>query len=161
MSDHAVNLVDSAEEIHDKKIVFSESATKELSVMTAAINEILELTTTAFVNNDLEVAAKIEPLEQVIDKLKAKLKNRHIQRLQKNECTIETGFVFSDILTNYERIADHCSNIAVCLIEVANDSFDTHEYLHNFHHDVSFETQYQAINKNTQFDTQGDCNTCI
>lgn len=143
LGDHAVNLSKSAQEIHDKKIVFSPEATRELSVITDAVTDILKITAEAFEKNDLNLAAQIEPLEQVIDGLQATLKNRHIKRLQKNECTIETGFVFSDILTNYERIADHCSNIGVCLIEVADDKFDTHEFLHNFHHVESFEAQYK------------------
>ena len=91
------------------------------------------------------MAKKIEPLEQVIDKLKHNAKNNHIARLQQDECTIETGFVFNDILTNYARTADHCSNIAVCLIQVADDSFDTHEYLNNMksHGDDSFDAMYR------------------
>lgn len=131
LSDHAVNIYETALEIHEKKIVFSGDALTELKVMTGALGEILEMTTTAFINEDLELAKRIEPLEQVIDLLKKKMKRRHIARLQADECTIETGFVFSDLVTNYERVADHCSNIAVCLIQVANDSFDTHEYLNH------------------------------
>ena len=94
---------------------------------------------------DLELAKRIEPLEQVIDRIKFKLKKRHIQRLQNGECTIESGFIFSDFITNCERVADHCSNVAVCLIQVAEDSFDTHEYLQNLreHGDVSFDEQYK------------------
>lgn len=131
MSDHAVNLAEVAEEIHSKKIAFSSDGMKEIKVISRAITEILNLTTDAFIKEDLELAKQVEPLEQLIDRLKSKMKNRHVQRVRKNECSIETGFVFSDLLTNYERVADHCSNIAVCLIEVANDSFETHEYLSN------------------------------
>lgn len=131
MSDHAVNLVDAAKEIYEKNITFSPDGSKELDVMESAIKEILTITTDAFIRKDLELAKNVEPLEQLIDRLKNKMKNRHIQRVQKNECTIETGFVFSDLLTNFERVADHCSNVAVCLIEIANDSFETHEYLSN------------------------------
>ncbi len=131
MSDHAVNLAEVAEEIFTKKIMFSSDGMKEIQVISRAVAEILKLTTDAFMKEDLELAKQVEPLEQLIDRLKNKMKNRHIQRVRKNECSIETGFVFSDLLTNYERVADHCSNVAVCLIEVANDSFETHEYLSN------------------------------
>ena len=131
MSDHAVNLAEVAEEIFTKKIMFSSDGMKEIQVISRAVAEILTLTTDAFMKEDLELAKQVEPLEQLIDRLKNKMKNRHIQRVRKNECSIETGFVFSDLLTNYERVADHCSNVAVCLIEVANDSFETHEYLSN------------------------------
>lgn len=131
MSDHAVNLAEVAEEIYNKQITFSNDGMKEIQVISRAVAEILNLTTDAFIKEDLEIAKQVEPLEQLIDRLKNKMKNRHIQRVRKNECSIETGFVFSDLLTNYERIADHCSNVAVCLIEVANDSFETHEYLSN------------------------------
>ncbi len=129
IGDHAVNMLKTAEEIHDKKLQFSEDAMEELQVLYGAVNEVLGLAVEAFVASDLEKAALVEPLEQVVDLLQKKLKNRHVERLQKGECTIEMGFVFSDILTNCERVADHCSNIAVCMIQVAKDSFDTHEYL--------------------------------
>lgn len=129
ISDHAVNIVESAEELHDKKIVFSADAVHELQVMTSAITEILENTYSAFKDEDLDIAKKVEPLEQIVDKLKAKMRANHIVRLQNDECTIETGFIYSDLITSFERVADHCSNIGVCLLSVANDSFDTHEYL--------------------------------
>lgn len=131
IGDHAVNLLSNAEEISSKKVVFSPGAQKELGVAVAALREILENTVSAFVHEDLELAKGIEPLEQVIDRIKRVLKSRHIERLQKGECTIEMGFIFSDIITNIERVADHCSNIAVCMIQVADDSFKTHEYLNN------------------------------
>ncbi len=131
MTDHAVNIYEVARELKDKNIGFSEDAIKEIKAMTGALTEILDMTTKAFVNEDIELAKCIEPLEQVIDRLKKKMKSRHVARLQQGICTIETGFVFSDLITNCERIADHCSNIAVCLIQVANDSFDTHEYLNH------------------------------
>ncbi len=145
ISDHAVNLLKVAEEIHSKGIVFSKDAIREIDIMSRAICEILENTVSAFENEDLELAKRIEPLEQVIDRIKFKLKKRHIQRLQNGECTIESGFIFSDFITNCERVADHCSNVAVCLIQVAEDSFDTHEYLQNLreHGDVSFDEQYK------------------
>ncbi len=129
ISDHALNIAEVAKEIHDKGIEFSDSAKEDLSIITAAVTEVLELASTALANDDLEIAHKVEPLEQVIDRLKRKIKNGHISRLRQGDCTMELGFILSDLLTNYERIADHCSNIAVCFIEIANDSFETHEYL--------------------------------
>ena len=129
ISDHAVNLVSAAREIHEKNLQFSESATEELRIITNAILEILDITTDAFIDNDLRQAIEVEPLEQVIDGLKAELKKRHIRRLQEGKCTIELGFVHSDILTNYERISDHCSNIAVCMIQIKDSVMDTHSYL--------------------------------
>lgn len=129
IGDHAVNLLSVAREINDKKLVFSEKANKELAVLTQAITDILNLTIDAFMSHDDDIAYKVEPLEQVIDGLTLELKNRHIKRLQDGKCTIELGFVLSDILTNYERISDHCSNIAVCQIQIDKDSMDTHGYL--------------------------------
>ncbi|MBR3942506.1 MAG: Na/Pi cotransporter family protein, partial [Clostridia bacterium] len=145
MSDHAVNLSDSAKEIHEKKVEFSEEGRKELRIMAGAIKDILALTAEAYEKQDLELAQQIEPLEQVVDRLKYKLKKGHIARLQQNNCTIETGFVFNDLITNFERIADHCSNIAVCMIEVSHDSFDTHEFLHKFHHNQNFEEKVKEL----------------
>ena len=131
ISDHAVNIIKVAREINEKSISFSKDAEKEIRVMSDAIREIIKNTVEAFETEDLTIATKIEPLEQVVDVIKFKLKQRHIKRLQNGDCTIETGFVFSDFITNCERVADHCSNIAVCLIQVAKDSFETHEYLQN------------------------------
>ena len=131
ISDHAVNIIKVAREINEKSISFSKDAEKEIRVMSDAIREIITNTVEAFETEDLTIATKIEPLEQVVDVIKFKLKQRHIKRLQNGDCTIETGFVFSDFITNCERVADHCSNIAVCLIQVAKDSFETHEYLQN------------------------------
>lgn len=130
ISDHAVNIVESAEEMRDKKIEFSEGATYEIQVMIRALHEIVSLARDAFVHNDLQAAAKVEPLEQVVDYLRDQIKLHHILRLQKNECTIEHGFVLNDMLTNFERVADHCSNIAGCMIEISqHDSLDMHKYL--------------------------------
>ncbi len=148
IGDHACNMVRTAKEISDKNIIFSEDAQKEIGIISDAVTEILEVTQKAFIENDIELAKKIEPLEQVIDKLKLNFKNKHINRLQKGECTIEMGFVFNDLLTNYERVADHCSNIAVCLIEVASDSFDTHKYLSDVKHgDNLFEETFKNYSK--------------
>ncbi len=145
IGDHACNILNVAREINEKNITFSLQAQEEIKVITSAITEILDLTVCAFKDNNLELAKKVEPLEQVVDKLQTKLKNTHVLRLQKGECTIETGFVFNDLLNNYERIADHCSNIAVCLIQIADDSFDTHEYLSNVksHGDDEFDSMYK------------------
>ena len=129
ISDHALNIAEAAKEIHDKGITFSDNARADLEVITAAVDEILGLSLDALINEDIEKASMVEPLEQVIDKLKRTIKNGHISRLRQGDCTMELGFILSDLLTNYERISDHCSNIAVCFIEIANDSFETHEYL--------------------------------
>lgn len=130
ISDHAVNLVESAEEIKDKKLNFSDEARRELSVLITAVNEILSLAYASFENDDLDSAALVEPLEEVIDKLRDTLKRRHIKRLKKNECTIELGFVLSDVLVNLERVSDHCSNIAGCITEMDHECMDMHEYQH-------------------------------
>ena len=129
ISDHALNIAEAAKEIHDKKIKFSEKALEDIKVITAAVNEILELSIISLTEENMEKAAMIEPLEQVIDRLKRKIKAGHIDRLRQGDCTVEMGFVLSDLLTNYERISDHCSNIGVCMIEINNDTFETHEYL--------------------------------
>ena len=144
ISDHAVNIVESCEELRDKKISFSEDAVRELSVLRRAVSDILALSYNAFVNNDLEVAAKIDPLEQVVDDLRDKIKLNHIIRLQKSECTIEHGFVLSDILTNFERVSDHCSNIGGCVIEIAKyDALDMHKYNRKNHGSEDFEQMYK------------------
>ena len=133
ISDHAVNIAESAEELDDKNIGFSQYARVELGVMIAAVREINQLTYKAINENDLECAAMVEPLEQVIDSLRDEIKLRHIHRLQKGECTIEQGFVLTDILTNLERIADHCSNLAGCYIEMStHNAMDMHKYLKEY-----------------------------
>lgn len=129
IGDHAVNILRVAQEIDDKELHFSEMAQQELAIITKAIIDILNLTVDAFEKDDSALAGKVEPLEQVIDSLKLELKSRHIQRLQEGRCTIELGFVLSDLLTNYERVSDHCSNVAVTVIQVKNSAFDTHGYL--------------------------------
>ena len=131
ISDHSVNILEAAKEIKDKNITFSEEAQHELSIISNAVREILSLSIEALVREDINLAKKVEPLEQIIDKLKYKIKNNHVKRLRQGNCTIELGFVLSDLLNNFERVADHCSNIAVCLIEINNNSFETHEYLNN------------------------------
>ena len=129
VGDHALNLVATSKEISEKNVEFSAEAKKQMDVAVAALKEILELTFTAFENKDIEMAKNVEPLEQVIDGIAAKIKADHIDRLKKGDCTIEYGFILSDILNNIERVSDHCSNIAVAMIEVSQNSFDTHEYL--------------------------------
>ena len=131
IGDHALNLLDVAREMHEKKIHFSKEATAEVSVLSSALTEILSLAMSAFEKNDLALASAVEPLEQVIDGLIDQVKMRHVERLQKGVCTIELGFVLSDLLNNYERVSDHCSNIAVCIIEIAQNSFDMHAYLND------------------------------
>ena len=130
IGDHAENLVDVSKEMQDKGISFSHEARRELAVLADAISKILDNTVTAFNTNDLALARSVEPLEQAIDALITEIRTRHISRLQKGSCTIELGFVLTDLLTNCERISDHCSNIAVAMIEGAHGTFDTHEYLH-------------------------------
>ena len=129
LGDHAVNLLRSAQEIHEKKIEFSPQARRELRNLTDALIDILNLTIDSFCEENLGQARRVEPLEQVIDLLIAEAKSAHVERLQSGVCTIEMGFVLSDLLTNYERVSDHCSNIAVALIETHAGSFGTHEYL--------------------------------
>ena len=129
IGDHAVNLLKAAEEIHEKDIQFSGAAAAELQTLFRALTEILSVTTRAYAENDLKLAARVEPLEQVIDGLVADIKSNHITRLQKGHCTIEMGFVLSDLLTNCERVSDHCSNIAVAQIETAQNLYQAHEYL--------------------------------
>ena len=131
ISDHAVNVVESAEEMKSKGLKFSPEASQEMHVLTSAVDEIMDLALDAYLQDDAALAAKVEPLEQVVDTLKEQLRNRHILRLQKGECTIELGFVWSDLLTSLERVADHCSNIAGCVIEMSHDSLHVHEYLDN------------------------------
>ena len=129
ISDHALNIGESARELHEKHLTFSEQAWHELDVLQSAVQEIDRLTTQAFTENDLALAARVEPLEELIDNLCDELKLHHVDRLQKGQCTIQIGFVFNDLLTNFERISDHCSNIAVAMIELESDEFDTHQYL--------------------------------
>ena len=131
ISDHALNISEAAKEIHDKELQFSPEACHELDVIESAVREILSVAVGAFVENDPQRAARVEPLEEIIDGLCDEMKSHHVDRLQSGSCTLNQGFVFNDLLTNYERVADHCSNIAVAIIELESDSFDTHEYLNS------------------------------
>ena len=146
IGDHAVNLLKTAEEIDEKQVTFSAQAVAELQVVTYAINEIVDLTVNSFAKEDLEAATRVEPLEQWIDHLIAEVKARHIDRLQNGKCTIQLGFILSDILNNYERISDHCSNIAVALIETKQNAYEAHEYLNGVKQagDPEFEAAYLA-----------------
>lgn len=129
LGDHAVNLVKTCDELNEKKIAFSAQARADIDVLQAAVDEIINLTIDSYTKSNATTAFAVEPLEQVVDALILNIKNRHIERLQSGNCTIELGFILSDLLTNYERISDHCSNIAAAMIEIAGGSFDTHEYL--------------------------------
>ncbi len=128
LSDHAVNLAESSREMYEKKVAFSDSAKRELDVMTSAVKEIIDIALRSFKENDVELAKTVEPLETVIDNLQSDIRLNHIARLKRNECTVELGFILSDLLTNLERIADHCSNIAGCVIEIAHSSLGMHGY---------------------------------
>ena len=136
--------------MHDKNIRFSEKAKAEIRVYTKAMKDIMELTTKVFYNGDIRLATSVEPLEEVIDGLNVELKKRHVKRLRNGECTIELGFILSDIISNYERVADHCSNIAVCLIQIHDDGFDTHEYLEQIRSEENreFMEMYRRYKKN-------------
>lgn len=129
IADHAVNILESAEELRKKEIQFTGAATDELTIISRAVSDILDLSLEACLQNDLATAAKVEPLEQVIDLLKEQLRTRHILRLQKGDCTIDAGFTWLDLLTNLERTADHCSNIAGCVIDAAHDTMNLHQSL--------------------------------
>ena len=129
IGDHALNICKVAEEMHNKNIHFSDEAKKEIAVITNAVTEILNMTVDSFINDDIELASHVEPLEQVIDTLNKNLKARHVARLQSGECTIELGFVFTDLITNYDRVSDHCSNVAVYTMQLPSDKLDAHKYL--------------------------------
>lgn len=129
ISDHARHVAKCVKEMHDKEIMLSDQALDELKVMCDAVNTAMDFTITALCDNDLYAAYEVEPLEEVVDQIHTKLKSRHVKRLQAGKCTIELGFIFTDILTALERISDHCSNVAVCMVQVNDDNFETHEYL--------------------------------
>lgn len=147
ISDHAINIMESAREMHEKKLGFTRKAQEELAVFTGAVRDIVETVLEVFCREDLALARKVEPLEEVIDYLNSEMKKRHIKRLRKGKCTIEMGFVLSDITTNYERVADHCSNIALCLLQLNEESFGTHEYqIHlTSKENADFETEVARI----------------
>lgn len=144
ISDHSVNIIESVEEIKDKEISFSSYAVSELKMLRGAVDETLDLTLDALVNSNLDNAALVEPLEQVVDYLRDQIRLRHTIRLQKSLCSIELGFILSDILTNLERVSDHCSNVAGCLIEMSrHETLDLHNYLHGVKEDgEEYKTRY-------------------
>jgi len=146
IGDHALNLLESAEELNEKGLTLSETARHELDVLMKAVVEIVELSFNAFYHNNLELAYMVEPLEQVIDDLKEKMRLHHILRLQQGSCSIETGFVWSDLLTALERVGDHCSNIAGCVVDAAHHDMNTHEALRSARvENKDFNAQYQAF----------------
>jgi len=147
ISDHAMNIMETAQEMYEKNATFSEEAWVEINKMKNALQTIMEMAITAFEKNDLEMALKVEPLEDVVDDLKSILRGRHIERLKANKCTIELGFMFSDLLTNYERVSDHCSNIAVSLLTSAQDNMDVHAFLNESR---KLEKEYQDLYKEYQ-----------
>ena len=145
ISDHAVNVLESAEELQAKGLSFSGSARAELITLSDAIREILSLAETAFLHQNVEAAMKVEPLEQVIDTLKEEMRTRHILRMQQGQCSIEAGFVWSDLLTDLERTSDHCSNIAGCVIDAAQHNLNLHETLHAIRrNDDSFQRRFRS-----------------
>jgi phosphate:Na+ symporter len=135
IADHAVNLLEAAEEMEQKKITFTETAVSELNVLLSAVEEILDLSFQAFLNDDKETAFQVEPLEQVIDRLKEQLRTRHILRMQQGQCTMDAGFVWSDLLTGLERTADHCSNIAGCILDMDHHDMNFHGLLREIRND--------------------------
>jgi phosphate:Na+ symporter len=129
IGDYGVNILKTKRTMHDDKIHFSADANKELDIMSRAVGEIVENSINAFINDDIELAKTVEPLEQVINNLKAELRAKHSKRMEEGECSVENGMLFFDIINSFERIADHCSNLAVCTIELSQGSYQTHSYL--------------------------------
>ena len=154
IGDHALNICKLAEEMHIKDISFSKDASREMSIVTDAIKEIMNLTIDSFKVNDSNLAAKVEPLEQVIDSLQKQLRTMHITRLQNGECTIELGFIFTDLLMNYERVSDHCSNVAVYTLQLPTDMLDAHKYLHKIKSESTgaFVDNYNAYSEKYKID---------
>ena len=147
IADHSVNVLESAEELREKGIEFSAEARKEIEAMCSATREILELSRSAFIDGDLKAAYHIEPLEQVIDELKEHLRNQHILRLKDGTCTVEAGFIWADLLTDLERVADHCSNIAACVIDTAHNNMNLHQSVREMKEGTDFETFYGIYSK--------------
>ncbi|MBR4981383.1 MAG: Na/Pi cotransporter family protein [Lachnospiraceae bacterium] len=147
ISDHAVMVMRSAKEMHDKELEFSKKAVEELTIYTEAVKEIVALAVNAFQQEDSQKVIELEPLRDIVSKLKGELKQRHIKRLQKGKCTIELGFIHSDVITSYKRVADHCSNVAVCLAEVGADEYETHSYVDDIKHgnNEQYKKNYQVL----------------
>ncbi len=144
IGDHALNVQESAQELHDKQLIFSDSAKRELEVLLGALRDIMEIAFTCFNDNDPDKATHVEPLEETIDRLIEEIRLRHTERLQSGVCTIQLGFILNDLLTNLERTSDHCSNIAVCVIETNRRDVDAHAYLHNIKQDSRFVQDLQT-----------------
>lgn len=143
IADHSMNILSSAEEIQKKKLDFTPTAKHELEILVKAVEESMDVASTAFIHSDLASAHRVEPLEEVIDRLKDRMRTRHIKRLQRGECSIEVGFVWSDLLTNLERVSDHCSNIAACVMDMAQSNMNLHESLRLVRsEDPSFKEDY-------------------
>ncbi len=149
ISDHALNIAQVAQEIHEKKLKFSDQAAHELQVISSAVNEVVDIAIRSFTENNLQSAVRVEPLEELINRLCDEMKLHHVNRLQQGVCTLSQGFVFNDLLTNFERISDHCSNIAVAMIELESDTFDTHQYLNSLREvrTASFAAYYDEYQK--------------
>ena len=145
ISDHARNVKEAAQEMYDKKLDFSDKAQEELKVFERAVHDILDITMNSFIKGDLNLARQVEPMEEVIDGLSLDVKQRHVRRLRKGKCTIELGFILSDVITNFERVSDHCSNIAVCLVQVNEDEFDTHAYLDELRQEDNLDFQGKVM----------------
>lgn len=156
IGDHAINILKVAKEMNEKQLEFSEDAKKELKAVVNALSEIMDLTMEAFCENDIEKAKKVEPLEQVIDILINTAKNNHVDRLQKGQCTIELGFMLTEVLNNMERVSDHCSNVAVCIIQLDQSVFDRHQYLNTLKNsgEEEFKANYEYYKKK-YIDNQG------
>ena len=155
IGDHACNIYDAADEIHSKNLQLSETAWSELAVLESVIQDILDKTLYVFKNNDLKQAMKVEPLEQVVDDLVRSMRDRHIYRLQQGICSVNAGFVLQDMLVNYERIADHCSNVAAAMVEMAENKYSVHQYVDNLRHsDEKFDERYEKYGPSVR--TAGD-----
>lgn len=152
ISDHAINIMESAREMFEKELSFSKKAQEELTVFTGAVKDIVNTSILVFQEEDLKLASMVEPMEEAIDYLNSEIKKRHIKRLRKGKCTIEMGFVLSDITTNYERVSDHCSNIALCLLQLNEENFDTHEYQDNLSSkdNIAFVTEVKRLKEHYQ-----------
>ena len=149
ISDHAVNIMETVREVTKKEEHFSDKARAELDVYEAALREIVSMTYNVFAGEDTELATHVEPLEEVIDNINEEVKKKHVKRLRKGKCTIGLGFILSDLTTNYERVADHCSNIAACLIQTKDDALETHEYIDNLKENdaIRFNREYKEYRK--------------
>ena len=149
ISDHAMNIAERAQELHEKKITFSDKGAKEMKNLTEAITEILNITFGCFLNDDAEQASRVEPLEQIIDRVCQKMREKHVIRLQKGKCTISQGYVFNDLTVDFERVSDHCSNIAIVIVELISNALDVHELSESLHenHPEQYEEYYHEYRR--------------